>query len=168
MNRLFGEFRRKLHASGNNTGRSMPANVSSAHADLSAAGKVYWPAVVLSGALMLYSLAWTAAVFAVLLWDARITIFRMDIYNAVQNANAFNVTLLAGIAAWMTAAFLLLLLRNRWAAAAASAGVAMHLVLWIRLIVNPYYTAIPGYVVLPMEIVLVALVLLLQQRKALR
>lgn len=131
-------------------------------------GWLYWLTFGLTGALMVYALAWGAIIAAIIGWNARITVFGADIYNALQSATRFDIVLIGLVIAAASASFILTAFRSGWAAVGMTAMAAFHLVLWIRLIANPYYSASPGYLLIPLEIVGIVLMLLLVRRGVLR
>jgi hypothetical protein len=142
-----------------------PALSASQH---SARGPVYWLVFSVLGLLTLYMTFWICVLVAIIGWDARITVFGADIYNAVQTAEPYMITLMIITDTLFVASFTLIALRRRSALIVMVLTVAVHLALFLSLIGNPYYSGGPGYILLPIEVVLIALLVLLVRRGVLR
>jgi hypothetical protein len=119
---------------------------------------IYASAILLSGAIAAYGLVWSAIVGAWLLLDQRILVFGLDI-NATLGALPGWLIPLIFIGAMMAGAlFYLIARKSLFCLPCLGLVILTHLIGWIVLTQNPYYSGVLGYILIVIESALVYLI----------
>jgi len=115
-----------------------------------------------------YMLVWLAMILGVRfgLWDGQLG--QLDITNIVMSSGIAVRSLFVALLGCVAAAGYLLLRRRRAALAVMAAAVVLHITMWLVLLANPYFSGRPGYLILPLEALLIGITLILARRGYLR
>ena len=100
------------------------------------------------------------------IWHGQI--LGLEIANIVASAGTTARGLFLALSVCVAGAGYLLLRRRRAALAIMAAAVTLHVAMWFVLLANPYFSGRPGYLILPMEALLIGITLILSRRGYLR
>jgi hypothetical protein len=113
--------------------------------------------------LTAYNLMWLSWMVMTLVFDQRIEAFGIDVYNTFSAGSTLEFSLVAIVTAGWGIALVLGLLQSRMSIIAALTATAGHLMLWLSIIDNPYYSGFGGLIILPLEFLIsIGLVLLIR------
>ena len=122
---------------------------------------LFFTTMALLGILTAYNLMWLSWMVMTLVFDQRIEAFGIDVYNTFSAGSTVEITLVVAVTASWAVALLLGLFQNRLSTRIALAATAGHLMLWLSIIDNPYYSGFGCLIIVPLEfLILIGLVLL--------
>lgn len=129
---------------------------------------IYWLTLGVTALLAVYGAGWLGMFVAARFGGWTAAPFGLELINILDHAGRGIQFLFFAILACAAAASILLLRKHRLAVYAIGTGMGLHLVVWFMLLGNPYFSGRPGYVVLPLEGVLLAMSIMLKRRGILR
>ena len=129
---------------------------------------IYWLTLAVIALLAIYGMGWLSMFLAVRFGGWTAGPFGLDPINIIEHAGPGIQLLFFAILACVVAASILLICKHRFAVYVIATGMSLHLVVWFMLLENPYFSGRPGYIVLPLEGVLLAMSMMLKRRGLLR
>lgn len=129
---------------------------------------LYAAAICLVGLLVAYAWLWLTVIWAVLVEDWAGTVAGLDAHNIIHALTTAERVLIIAACVSITLTLAALALRRRFALYTASGTLLSHFAAWLLMADNPYYSAQPGFLFLPLEGLAITLIVLLIRRQALR
>lgn len=130
--------------------------------------QLYAATIGLVGLLVAYAWLWLTVIWAVLLQDWTGTIAGLDAQNIIHALTTAERVLIIAACIFITLTLAALALRLRFALYTACGTLLSHFAAWLLMADNPYYSAQPGFLFLPLEGLAITLIVLLIRRQALR
>ncbi|MED5547930.1 MAG: hypothetical protein VX529_01115 [Pseudomonadota bacterium] len=129
---------------------------------------LYAAAICLVSFLVAYAWMWLTAILAVLIWNWTGTVAGLDIPNIVRSLSSAERVLVIAACIFIAVTLVCMLLRRRFALYTAYGTLLSHCAAWLLMADNPYYSGQPGFLLLPLEGLAIALIALLIRRQTLR
>ncbi|MEA1941640.1 MAG: hypothetical protein U9P68_05285 [Pseudomonadota bacterium] len=115
-----------------------------------------------------YILIWLGMILGVRFHVWQGPILGLDITNIVASAGVAARSLFLALTVCVAGAGYHLFRRRRVALTIMAVGAVLHIAMWLALLANPYFSGRPGYIILPLEALLIGITLILSRRGYLR
>jgi uncharacterized membrane protein (UPF0182 family) len=125
-------------------------------------------ALGLTALLTLYGSFWLVAIWEVASGHAQAIRLGYDVSHIVRYLTPAEAVLIFAATVFMGASFAGLVMRRRISQGLIAVAMLCHVIVWILLGDNPYYSAAPGFLVLIIEGLTLTLVVVLSRRGYLR